>query len=152
MNNPNPDSKPVIDAAKFVFAGNWSGELNEGKASTESKVITKVWQDRMTVIAPEKYKKNVSIWSQTKDTIDLVDFQEKVAYELKVSGKNSGHEFYKNLFKVLIYNQHHNVIKLNRLVFITQSKGIDELEHGLGKAAADFLMQFNITVELARLD
>ena len=75
MNNPNPDSKPVVDAAKFVFAGNWSGELNEGKASAESKVITRVWQDRMTLVDPEKYKKNVAIWSHLNDKIDLVDFR-----------------------------------------------------------------------------
>ena len=82
----------------------------------------------------------------------MVDFRDLVAYELKVSGENPSHEFYKDLFKVLVFNQNHNVIKLQRLVFITEGKGINKLEKGLGKAAADFLQQFNIAVELARLD
>ncbi len=82
----------------------------------------------------------------------MVDFQDKVAFELKVSGANPGHEFYKDLFKVLVFNQNHKVTKLNTLVFITEGEGVEKLEKGLGKVAADFLQKFGIKVELARLD
>ena len=145
-------TKSVIDAAKLVFAGNWPHELNEGKAAADAEAIAKIWQERVVSYAPDRFKTNVPIAGKLKDTIELVDFQCKVAYELKVSGRNPAHAFYKDVFKVLVYNQHHNVTKLERLVFITQSVGVDEIENGFGKIAADYVSQFNLKVDWARLD
>jgi hypothetical protein len=53
--------------------------------------------------------------------IDIVDSQTACAYEFKVSGKNAWAEFYKDVVKVLMWNQHRNK-KLPCLVFITEEK------------------------------
>ena len=152
MNNSVPNSKPVVDVARFIAAPNRTGDKDESFATKQAIEITQLWQDRLIKNDSERYKKEVVIGGKLNEKIDLVDFRDLVAYELKVSGENPSHEFYKDLFKVLVFNQNHNVIKLQRLVFITEGKGINKLEKGLGKAAADFLQQFNIAVELARLD
>ena len=152
MNNPIPNSKPVIDQARLVNYRVKEDNKDVRYATKQANEISQIWQDRLLNIDSERYKKEVNIGGKLGEKIDLVDFREKVAYELKVSGENPGHEFYKDLFKVLVFNQNYNMIKLQRLVFITEGKGIDKLEKGLGKAAADFLQQFNIAVELARLD
>ncbi|MGB8368700.1 MAG: hypothetical protein ACLPYZ_15990 [Limisphaerales bacterium] len=152
MNSNTAKTKSVVDEARFVAASNWTGPADESTADKESTTVTRLWQERLEKTDAERFKKEVSIAGKMNEKIDLVDFKEKVAYELKVSGNNPGHEFYKDLFKVLIYNQNHNQIKLNTLVFITQGKGVDKLEKGLGKVSADFIRRFGVNVELARLD
>ena len=49
--------------------------------------------------------------------IDIVDSETACAYEFKVSGKNAWAEFYKDVVKVLMWNQHREK-KLSCLTFI----------------------------------
>ncbi len=66
------------------------------------------------------------------EKIDIIDTSENVAYELKVSGNNTHHEFYKDLVKVLTYNEYNsNKNRLTKLVFISESKGIESLRNRL---------------------
>ena len=141
----------VIHEAKTIAGLNWSALPDESRATKEAENITKLWQDKLTRIDSDRFKKEVKIGKDLKEKIDLVDFQEMTAYDLKVSEKNLGHEFYKDLFKVLAYNQN-RVFKLEKLVFIAGPSGIDELEKSLGKFAAGFLKALGVTVELVRLD
>jgi len=65
---------------------------------------------------------------------------------MKVSGKNPQHEFYKDIFKVIVYNQYHT-LKLKNLVFITEQQGAKELSRGLGKAVTDeSASQYNLNI------
>ena len=64
------------------------------------------------------------------ERIDVVDFTEATAYEMKVSGKNADHESYKDIFKVWVYNRDHER-KLDRFAFITEPEGIKRLARGL---------------------
>jgi len=50
-----------------------------------------------------------------------VDSETACAYEFKVSGKNAWAEFYKDVVKVLMWNQHRKK-KLSCLTFITEEK------------------------------
>jgi len=52
--------------------------------------------------------------------IDVVDSETACAYEFKVSGKNAWAEFYKDIVKIIIWNQGHKK-KLGALVFITEA-------------------------------
>ena len=54
--------------------------------------------------------------------------ERKTAYELKASGKNTHHEFYKDLVKVLTYNEYQvSEDRLTKLVFISEETGIRSL-------------------------
>ncbi len=85
--------------------------------------------------------------------IDLLDLTDGVAYELKYSYKNVKQEFYKDLFKVLIYNE--QVKAENRLqtfVFLCHFKGITSLlSSSLCLATMQFMAKNGVTVELVEL-
>ncbi len=51
----------VINEAKFVAAGNWTAQPDESSATKESVNITKIWQERLIKIDPERFKKEVKI-------------------------------------------------------------------------------------------
>ncbi len=85
--------------------------------------------------------------------IDLLDLSQGIAYELKYSHKNVKHEFYKDLFKVLIYNQDEtNEIKIKQFVFLCHHQGIGSLmRSSLCVATIQFMQKNGIEVELVEL-
>lgn len=87
--------------------------------------LCKVWQKAVTEqhshLIPEATVAGSS-------PIDLLDTLNGIAYELKYSHKNVKHEFYKDLFKILIFNDDPgNEMKINRFVFLCHHKGISSL-------------------------
>jgi hypothetical protein len=83
--------------------------------------------------------------------IDLLDRQEMCAFEFKVSGKNATAEFYKDVVKVLLWNERH-VDKIRRLVFITEwSWGRKHLDKPMPKAFISFLKKHDLDVEVEYL-
>ncbi|MBW6482745.1 MAG: hypothetical protein K0B10_06765 [Vicingaceae bacterium] len=125
-----------------------------------AQTITKTWQDEVKENNEFKNKNTIKIEAKVKgenntnkdnnEKIDLVDLKEKTAYELKVSGKNCHHEFYKDLIKVITYNiyQKENQ-KLEKLIFISESFGIEKLKGRLDKKLLyEMKCKHNITIEL----
>jgi hypothetical protein len=53
--------------------------------------------------------------------LDILDTQMACAYEFKVSGKNAWAEFYKDIVKVIIWNEKRKP-KISCLVFITEEE------------------------------
>jgi len=90
--------------------------------------VTTAWQQ--AVESPPHIQSEVPVSDALGERIDVVDFTESIAYEMKVSGKNADHEFYKDIFKVWVYNRDHER-KLERFVFITERDGVDRLTRGL---------------------
>ena len=142
----------MIDAAKFVAASRWTSELDASSATHCAAEIISTWQQRMLNCEPDRYGKNVPIGPGFNETIDLVDYYEKVGYEMKLVGSTADHEFYVALFKAATFNQHHKAIKMQRLIFIADTEVAGRLEKGLGDAAAELSRNWNIIVELAKLD
>lgn len=90
-----------------------------------ASLITNEWQKKCKVdnIIEDEVKVPTN-----NERIDIVDFKEQTAYELKVSGKNSHHEFYKDLMKVLTYNCIKKEKPLKKFVFLTESEGIENIK------------------------
>lgn len=81
--------------------------------------------------------------------IDLVDLQDAVAYELKVSKNNTHFEFYRDIFKVAVHNQRNTRWKIKKLVFISPKEGADKLRTGYGDAVRAIAEQHHaIEVEI----
>ena len=72
----------------------------------------------------------VPVSPENNEKIDVIDLSTKTAYEVKVSGKNTHHEFYKDMAKVLTYNEYTEV-KISKLIFLSESEGISSLEKRL---------------------
>jgi hypothetical protein len=71
------------------------------------------------------------------------------AYEFKVSGKNAWAEFYKDVVKVLMWNQHRKK-KLSCLTFITEEKfGKPFLDAPMPRAYVRYLADQGLKVSIA---
>lgn len=84
--------------------------------------------------------------------IDVVDSETACAYEFKVSGKNAQAEFYKDIVKVIIWNQKRKR-KLSGLVFITEQKhGRPFLDAPMPRAYIDYLAEQGLKVSVKYVD
>lgn len=102
--------------------------LNTGDVSAHTKSAQKITKEWQMAICSENILSEVRVSPENHEKIDIIDTVKCIAYELKVSGKNPHHEFYKDLVKVLTYNEYHShKNKIKKLVFITESTGIASL-------------------------
>ena len=86
--------------------------------------------------------------AEFRERIDLIDRLTATAYEMKVSGKNPTHEFFKDVFKVLEHNLSAGG-QIKRLVFLTDAAGVARLRRGLCRSllANSHDLGFEITLE-----
>jgi hypothetical protein len=86
--------------------------------------------------------------------LDVIDQETLLAYEFKVSGKNAWAEFYKDIVKVLMWNQRRKT-KLRGLVFITEEKfGRPFLDAPMPRAYVKYLAEqgLEVTITYVRHD
>jgi hypothetical protein len=81
--------------------------------------------------------------------IDVLDQETNCAYEFKVSGKNAQSEFYKDVVKVIVWNERRKN-KIARLVFITEELfGKPFLDAPMPRAYIKYLEGHGLTVGIA---
>jgi hypothetical protein len=125
----------IVEAAKAAHGKYWRMTGDESTGDKQSTAVTRSWQE---AVSCETVGCEVPVAAHLNERIDVIDYSSKTAYELKVSGKNPQHEFYKDIFKVLVYNQNHTVL-IERLIFLTESAPIERLKRGLGAAVIEML-------------
>lgn len=113
--------------------------------------LCKQWQELALKIPNSEFVAEANVAGNSP--IDLLDLSNGIAYELKYSHKNVKHEFYKDLFKVLIFNQEpSNNIKIKTFVFLCHYKGIGSLlRSSLCNATIQFMQNQGIQVRLIEL-
>ncbi len=104
--------------------------LSEGSVSTHTKSAQKITKEWQHAIKSDEISVEVKVSPENNEKIDVIDFTTSTAYELKVSGKNTHHEFYKDLAKVITYNEYQDT-KLKKLVFVSEESGIKSLKSRL---------------------
>ena len=137
----------IIKAARGAHRRFWQPTIDESAGDKQAFAVTVAWQNS---VVSRNVQCEVPIQENLNEKIDVVDFSTDTAYEMKASGKNAGHEFYKDIFKVIVYNRNHDR-KLKRLVFITERKGISRLDRGLGKTVIESAMEYNIEINLEEI-
>jgi hypothetical protein len=137
----------VIEAAKIAHKKYWLPTSDESTGDKQAAAVTKAWQSS---VASDRIKYEVPIMENLNEKIDVIDLSTGTAYEMKVSKKNPHHEFYKDIFKVVIYNQHHEK-KVKHLVFLTEKDGAEKLRKGLGKAVTESVNQYNLSIEIVAI-
>jgi len=81
--------------------------------------------------------------------IDVLDRETHCAYEFKVSGKNAQSEFYKDVLKVIVWNERHKN-KIGRLVFLTEEEhGKRFLDAPMPQAYIIYLAGHGLSVSIA---
>lgn len=137
----------IIEASRIAHRRFWRATTDESEGDKQATAVTTAWQRS---VASKDVKCEVRIREDLNEKIDVIDFSTSTAYEIKVSGKNAGHEFYKDIFKVLVYNQNHDK-KLEQLVFITEKEGVTRLSKGLGKAILESVAAYNLNITLVEI-
>lgn len=141
----NAQKDKVLETINEVYKVLYSREkiLTRAEGNFKTTQITKEWQERLISLNGDRYKKEYPVdgTRKAKQLIDLVDLEEGIAYELKVSGNNVHHEFYKDVFKILLANS--NKLTFKKFVFIT-SKALP----ALADFAKSLSNEFDLVVEV----
>jgi hypothetical protein len=137
----------IIQAARIAHRQFWQATSDESTGDKQANSVTIAWQRS---VVSDTVQSEVRISTVLNEKIDIFDLSTATAYEMKVSGKNPEHEFYKDIFKIIIYNQHHN-IKIQRLVFLTEDDGTYKLNRGMPQAVARLITQYNFGVEVVEI-
>lgn len=141
----------VIKTAGEAHKKHWKATSDEGIGDRQATSVVLAWQSELRRIDPTRFKTEVQIAESAKERIDLIDHNNMVAYELKASGKNPHHEFYKDIFKVITYNHFHDT-KLKKFVFLSEASGIKKLKsNGLASSVIDSARDFALEIHLVEL-
>src|ERR1700719_3440384 len=111
---------PVVAAAHIVFSVRLKDSSDVSENTKNAQAIAKAWRGTVHKLDPERCQIEAMVTPEMDQKIDIVDSETACAYEFKVSGKNAWAEFYKDIVKVIIWNEKRKK-KLSSLVFITEA-------------------------------
>lgn len=145
---------PVVKAAQIAFSARLKDSSNVSDNTKNAQAIAKSWRGAVHKLDPERFQIEALVTPELDQKIDVVDSETACAYEFKVSGKNAWAEFYKDIVKVIIWNEKRKK-KLSRLIFITEEKcGRPFLDAPMPRTYINYLAQFGlkVSVEYVRHD
>ncbi|HEV2340608.1 MAG TPA: hypothetical protein VGS15_02270 [Candidatus Acidoferrales bacterium] len=143
---------PVIDAAQLAFSARLTESQDVSENTKNAQAIAKAWRRAVHELDPDRFQIEAMVAPDLDQRIDVVDVETDCAYEFKVSGKNAWAEFYKDIAKIIIWNQKRKK-KLSKLVFITEEKhGRPFLDAPMPRAYISYLTHegLNVSVEYVR--
>ena len=147
-----PDSGiDIVQLAREAYQCGWSRTSDVSVSTRESQAISKDWQSHVRTAGGERFSCEVKVSDEFRERIDLIDHMTATAYEMKVSGKNPTHEFFKDVFKILEHNLSRRG-RIKRLVFITDSAGVKRLGTGLGRSLLENSHDLGFEIKLEPLD
>jgi hypothetical protein len=136
----------VIEAAQLAFSSRIKGSSDVSENTKNAQAIAKAWRSAVHRLDPDRFQIEALVAPELDQRIDVIDTEDRVAYEFKVSGKNAWAEFYKNVVKIIIWNETRSK-KISGLVFITdQQYGRPCLEAPMPRAYAKYLAMQGLTV------
>ena len=142
----------IVKAAQIAFATRLTGTSQVSDHTKNAQAIAKAWRSAVYLLGPDRFQIEAMVAPDLDQKIDIVDLESGCAYEFKVSGKNAWAEFYKDIVKVIVWNQRREK-KLSSLVFITDEEhGRPFLDAPMPKAYVSFLSStgINVSVEYVR--
>ncbi len=144
----------VVKAAQRAFSARLKNTSDVSENTKNAQAIAKAWRSAVYERDPDRFQIEAMVAPDLDQKIDVVDSEAACAYEFKVSGKNAPAEFYKDIVKVIIWNQKRKK-KLSSLVFITEEEhGRPFLDAPMPRAYINYLAQegLKVSVEYVRHD
>lgn len=106
----------------------WTAGSNVSEQTKKSQRVCTTWQKAALDRFGSRFAAEVCLNERgPAQKIDLVDAEERTAYELKSSPNNVHMEIYRDVFKALVFNERNPMRSLTTLVFIAPKKGIQKL-------------------------
>lgn len=96
---------PVVQAAQLAFSVRLKNSSDVSENTKNAQVIAKSWRSAVHALDADRFQIEAMVTPELDQKIDIVDQENACAYEFKVSGKNAPAEFYKDIVKVIIWNQ-----------------------------------------------
>jgi hypothetical protein len=150
MSNATED--PVVLAAQAAFSVRIKDSKDVSENTKNAQAIAKSWRGAVHKLDPDRFQIEAMVTPELDQKIDIVDTETACAYEFKVSGKNAWAEFYKDVVKVIMWNEKRTK-KLSGLVFITEEKfGRPLLDVPMPRAYINYLAKLGlkVTIEYVR--
>jgi hypothetical protein len=139
---------PVVEAAQLAFSVRLKNSTDVSENTKNAQAIAKAWRSAVHALDPDRFQIEAMVTPELDQKIDIVDQENTCAYEFKVSGKNAPAEFYKDIVKVIIWNQKRKR-KLSSLVFITEEKwGRPFLDAPMPRAYIKYLAELGLKVSV----
>ena len=139
---------PIILAAQNAFKQRLRDNNDVSDNTRNAQAIAKAWRSTVHAIDSDRFQIEALVAPDLDQRIDVLDTETNTAYEFKVSGKNATGEFYKDVVKVIVWNQKHKR-KLTRLVFITEEEwGRKYLDTPMPRAYIEYLMSHGLEVSI----
>ena len=139
---------PVVMAAQLGFSVRLKDSSDVSENTKNAQAIAKAWRGAVHKLDPDRFQIEAMVTPELDQKIDIVDSETACAYEFKVSGKNAWAEFYKDVVKVLMWNQHRKK-KLSCLTFITEEKcGKPFLDAPMPRAYIKYLAEQGLEVSI----
>jgi hypothetical protein len=139
---------PVVRAAQLAFSVRLKNSSDVSENTKNAQAIAKSWRSAVHALDPDRFQIEAMVTPELDQKIDIVDQENACAYEFKVSGKNAPAEFYKDIVKVIIWNQKRKK-KLSSLVFITEEKwGRPFLDAPMPRAYIKYLAELGLKVSV----
>ena len=142
----------IVTAAQRAFSVRLKDSSDVSENTRNAQAIAKAWRGAVYRLDPDRFQIEAMVAPDLDQKIDIVDLKTGCAYEFKVSGKNAWAEFYKDIVKVIIWNQRRKK-KLSSLVFITEENhGRPFLDAPMPRAYIKYLAQggLKVSVEYVR--
>lgn len=137
----------IVELAREAHQLHWAMTGIESEGDRRATRVTTTWQRNVVKLFGPTLVPEFPIGDGFGERIDLVDKQDLVAYELKVSPNNTHFEFYRYIFKVIIARDN-ALAGLNHFVFITPEIGARKLERGLARAVIEHAASMRLRVEV----
>lgn len=112
---------PVVLAAQAAFAARLREGSDVSDHTRNAQAIAKAWRLAVHDLNPDRYQIESLVAPDLDQRLDVLDTETHTAYEFKVSGKNATGEFYKDIVKVIVWNQRRKKT-IHRLIFITEEE------------------------------
>jgi len=141
--------KDVVDLAALKHRQAWKKSSNVSEQTKSAQWVCRSWQQAVADNFHDRFRAEYPVGDGFNEKIDLMDLQDAVAYELKVSKNNTHFEFYRDIFKVAVHNAHNPRWPIKKLIFITPTEGAAKLETRYGQAVRALAeQQHSMTVEI----
>jgi hypothetical protein len=138
----------ILKAAQDAFKTRLKNNSNVSENTVNAQQIARDWRLRCWELDRDRILIEATVHPGLNQRIDVVDRQDHCAYEFKVSGKNATSEFYKDVVKVILWNEE-RPDKLEKLVFITEEEwGKRYLNTEMPKAFMAYLSRSGLKIEI----
>ena len=144
----------VVALAAEAHASLWTAGSDVSAQTRKAQTICTRWQEAVTQMFSNRFRAECGI-NGTKggpsQKIDLVDLEDRVAYELKSSPNNVHMEIYRDVFKTLVFNERNPTEPLKTLVFIAPKTGIQKLGSDFPKDVQAISSRLGLELKLREL-